>query len=58
MLEDGLEEETEVFVVQVESMSPVGTVVIGQGTVRVIVVDNDETGSACVGELISNVPAQ
>ena len=57
MLEDRLEEETEVFVVQVESMSPVGTVVIGQGTVRVTVVDNDETGSACVGELISNVPA-
>ena len=57
MFEDRLEEETEVFVVQVESMSPVGTVVIGQGTVRVIVVDNDETGSACVGELISRVLA-
>lgn len=45
MLEDRLEEDAEVFVVQVESLSPAGTVVIGQGTVRVIVTDNDEPGT-------------
>ena len=45
VLEDRLEEDAEVFVVQVESLSPAGTVVIGQGTVRVIVMDNDEPGT-------------
>ena len=51
-MEDRLEEETEVFVVQVESLSTAGTVVIAEGTVRVIVQDNDEAGSvyACVCE--------
>ena len=57
MLEDRLEEETEVLVVQVEFLSPVGTVIIGQGTVRVIVVGSDKTGSVCVSKLISSVLA-
>ena len=50
VLEDSLEEETEVLVIQVDSLSPVGTVIMGQETVRLIVMDNDATGvySVCV----------
>lgn len=44
VLDDSLEEESEVLVIQVNSLSPVGTVIMGQETVRLIVMDNDETG--------------
>lgn len=44
VLDDSLEEESEVLVIQVDSLSPVGTVITGQETVRLIVMDNDETG--------------